>query len=343
MDINVPLTISAITCGAGTPILSIFNPVPLYGLYSETFINQIDVSISPDIGLFGVNVSGYIGVIQVASTSIQDTNISGVVVNIYINNPVYKIESNTLLTGQVLYSGIGNIITGIQCILSGTETVGVASEIIVNSSTVNVSGILSNCLIGQLIGDLSEKANIVGLQINCFNGNILAVLSPYQNIGGTFSDTNIGNINNVISTVIVLPTKKIVCSTNTINYSEGKYRYSRPVLDLENDDWKAKYGSSLYDMLNENIPQDSDYIYSQSIGKQCNIKMSDVANPNDYDGHTIRYKGIGVFEVTLWCGDTEIASWQESVSELEIIEHTLTKDQSELIHDYKLLTVSIKS
>lgn len=121
-------------------------------------------------------------------------------------------------------------------------------------------------------------------------------------------------------------------------------RYARPVEDLSDGAWLASAGSDLYVMLDESEYSDTDYIYTNTAGTSCTLRLSQLSNPAPIDTkHVLRYRGQGIFTVTLYCGATEVASWNEDLSSIMTIERDLTSGQKALITDYDNLRVVLET
>lgn len=121
-------------------------------------------------------------------------------------------------------------------------------------------------------------------------------------------------------------------------------RYARPVEDLSDGAWLASEGSDLYAMLDESEYSDTDYIYTNTAGTSCTLRLSQLSNPAPIDTkHVLRYRGQGIFTVTLYCGATEVASWNEDLSSIITIERDLTSGQKALITDYDNLRVVLET
>lgn len=141
----------------------------------------------------------------------------------------------------------------------------------------------------------------------------------------------------------VFPTAvSVVVSTRTPTIRVS--RYSRPVEDLSDGAWLASIGSDLYAMLDEPSYSDTDYIYTDTSGTSCTLRLSQVENPAPIDTtHVLRYRGQGLFTVSLYCGATEVASWTEDLSSLTTVERELSSGEKALITDYDNLRVVLET
>lgn len=87
----------------------------------------------------------------------------------------------------------------------------------------------------------------------------------------------------------------------------------RPVSDSSNSGWLPSNGSSLFDMINETVADDSNYIFAAGAGSDCVLPLNDTAYPGlSAQGVSYRIKtlaGVRGIVVTLKQGAVVIASW----------------------------------
>ena len=107
---------------------------------------------------------------------------------------------------------------------------------------------------------------------------------------------------------------------------------ARPNGDQSNAGWLASTGMALWPMLDEEIPNSSDYIYAQSLGAVCKMGMNATAFPGGIT-QTLRYRassgsGSSVV-VTLLDGATTIKSVTQALTP-EDSEYSVTLSPAEI-------------
>jgi hypothetical protein len=92
-----------------------------------------------------------------------------------------------------------------------------------------------------------------------------------------------------------------------------------PVSDITAANWVPSTGASLYAMIDEAAPDDSDYIYNLGIvGSECAVGLSAGNAPASNVGNVVTYRikgdGSSSLTVTLKETTTTIATWTHSPS-----------------------------
>lgn len=136
--------------------------------------------------------------------------------------------------------------------------------------------------------------------------------------------------------------------------------HARPISDVAIGGWKTYLGgtTNLYQMIDEQIPDDADYIKSSNIesGQDDTTKfgLASRTDPQTPDNHTVsaRLRKTPVSGslttncvVSLYQGVTLIAEWTESNvgTDWVTVEHTLTAGQANSITDYSALRLHFKA
>ena len=130
-------------------------------------------------------------------------------------------------------------------------------------------------------------------------------------------------------------------------------QFARPDSDVTKGNWDDPNGNDndiLYDDIDEETPNDSDYIESPDnpSSEMCEVGLSNVTDPESSSNHTIRVRyqapesGGGQpasidFTIKLMEGATERASWTEQPdppSTWNTASYTLTTGEADSISDY---------
>jgi hypothetical protein len=126
-------------------------------------------------------------------------------------------------------------------------------------------------------------------------------------------------------------------------------QFARPDVDITDGAWLASTGSSdLYTCIDEASYNDTDYIFTRSLGTTA-ISLSSLDDPSTSSDHIIRYraKGDGSTDliVRLKQGTTTIATWTETnvATSETTFSHTLTSGEADSITDYSNLTVEFEA
>lgn len=130
-------------------------------------------------------------------------------------------------------------------------------------------------------------------------------------------------------------------------------QYSRPASDAHDGAWKDQSGGgSLFEALNEDMPDDADYIISED--GPVVVALSGLSDPGSSSGHVLRYRykkdASPQMDLTVQLRQgyvseasqgTLIAEWIHTniSSTLTTSEQTLTAPQADAITDYSALSV----
>jgi len=104
----------------------------------------------------------------------------------------------------------------------------------------------------------------------------------------------------------------------------------RPSTDVGLGEWLPSTGTDLYSMLDEETPNDADYIYVRSLST-CEVALSETSHPGSAI-QVLRYRassssGNGL-TVTLRQGGTTIATWSHALTGTDTLySQTLTAPQ----------------
>ena len=122
--------------------------------------------------------------------------------------------------------------------------------------------------------------------------------------------------------------------------------YLRPISDVSVGGWTPSTGTSLYAVLDEVTPSDTDYIQASSA-TTCEVQLTAGATPSSRDNHTLKYRilaGNGSITVELKCGATTIKSWSHTLTaSIQNISNTLSNAEASSITDYSNLRVVFTS
>jgi hypothetical protein len=138
-------------------------------------------------------------------------------------------------------------------------------------------------------------------------------------------------------------------STATLS-APGVAQIARPSTDISANGWLPSTGSDLFDMINESAYDDNDYIYSPDnpTNQIAEVKFTSITDPGVNTGHILRFRlaAVGqdtVFDVSLMCGGTQIATWQKTVvaGATTSYEETLTVGEAGNITDYTDLRIRV--
>jgi hypothetical protein len=140
-------------------------------------------------------------------------------------------------------------------------------------------------------------------------------------------------------------------STATLS-APGVAQIARPSSDIATspNGWLPSTGSDLFDMINESAYDDNDYIYSPDnpTNQIAEVKFTSITDPGVNTGHILRFRlaAVGqdtVFDVSLMCGGTQIATWQKTVvaGATTSYEETLTVGEAGNITDYTDLRIRV--
>jgi hypothetical protein len=100
--------------------------------------------------------------------------------------------------------------------------------------------------------------------------------------------------------------------------------YLRPEEDTSPGSWLASNGGPLYEAINEAARDDSDFIYTESFGSRCIIRLTSLANFAVEDGYTFSYAvqanpGVRIW-VSLMSGASPIRTWEHYPAPVELTE-----------------------
>lgn len=129
-------------------------------------------------------------------------------------------------------------------------------------------------------------------------------------------------------------------------YLESAPRFARPISDLGSSGWAPSSGNSLYAMLDEKIPDATDFI-SADGSASCTVALGPVADPGTSSGQVVRYEAHapdgGSLTVTLKQGNTVIASRHHATLPATETMHelALSAEQCDSITDYRDLRVEL--
>ena len=115
--------------------------------------------------------------------------------------------------------------------------------------------------------------------------------------------------------------------------------------DISAGGWTPSAGGVLWDMLDEAVPSDSDYI-TTSTASTCEVAFGAGLDPLSSIGHTVRYraKGDGNLTVSLIEGTTTIASHVPAItSTYGTFQFTLTDAEANSITNYANLRLRFVS
>jgi|WetSurMetagenome_2_1015567.scaffolds.fasta_scaffold119957_1 hypothetical protein len=122
-------------------------------------------------------------------------------------------------------------------------------------------------------------------------------------------------------------------------------RYARPITTISNTGWSASTGSDLPAMINEETPNDTDYIYSNTYAAVYEGKLEPVEDPNTSSAQVIKYRTRSLYGNTLIAklkqGGTVIATRTHTNVPAEWTQYSmiLTEAEADSITDYTDLRV----
>lgn len=105
---------------------------------------------------------------------------------------------------------------------------------------------------------------------------------------------------------------------------------------------------NIHTMLNEVVPDSSNYAYSNSAGPAASIRLAPAVTPVEKSGHRLRYqiKGDGTAGMTfrLKQGSTIIATWSHVTEPIidTIYEYELSVAEASSITDYSILDIEFQ-
>jgi hypothetical protein len=123
-------------------------------------------------------------------------------------------------------------------------------------------------------------------------------------------------------------------------------RYARPIETISNSGWLASEGSDLPAMINEETPNDTTYIYSNTYAAVYEGKLQPVEDPNTSNAQVIKYKTRSLYGNTLIAklkqGGTVIATRTHTNVPTEWTQYSmiLTEAEADSITDYTDLRVN---
>lgn len=120
----------------------------------------------------------------------------------------------------------------------------------------------------------------------------------------------------------------------------------RPSSDVSGD-WLPNTGSTLWECIDEEIPDDGDFDYA-TANQSAQIKFGEGFDPTVSTGHIFRYRVSVVSGKTLYvrlmCGATEIAAWTHTGPEsVATHERTLSGAQADAITDYADMRIAVET
>lgn len=122
-------------------------------------------------------------------------------------------------------------------------------------------------------------------------------------------------------------------------------RYARPLADVSAGPWTPSTGTSLAAMIDEVVPDNSDYIVATSAGT-AEVTLNPVTDPHTSANQVVRYTAWstsgGTLTVQLKQGSTVIAAWVHSTlpTTATLFERALTGAQCDAISDYTALRIA---
>lgn len=125
-----------------------------------------------------------------------------------------------------------------------------------------------------------------------------------------------------------------------------------PGSDITVASWTSSLGGALYLAVDENPPDDTNYIFSPNnpTTQTCEIKFLAIPDPGTNTGHVVRYrlKATGLtttFTFTLVQGTTTIKTWTQSVTVggFAAYSQSLTSTEAGTITDYTDLRLRIQA
>lgn len=119
-------------------------------------------------------------------------------------------------------------------------------------------------------------------------------------------------------------------------------QFERPDTDLAAGAWTYSTGATLYGCVDEASFDDADYIQlNNSAGSTCQLRLSDVTDPNASIGHIVRVRakktGTGTISCTayLYQGASQKATFAVTLGTgYATTEYTLTAAEADAITDY---------
>ena len=120
-----------------------------------------------------------------------------------------------------------------------------------------------------------------------------------------------------------------------------------PTQDVTDGLWAPSIGTNLFEVIDETLVDDGDYIYN-ATGSTCEIKLGAVSAPLTDEDQQLTYRllpGLGRLSVALKCGAVTIANWGPHIltGATQEITQVLSTAQAAAITDYADLRVVFTS
>lgn len=120
-----------------------------------------------------------------------------------------------------------------------------------------------------------------------------------------------------------------------------------PAQDVTDGLWTPSIGTNLFEVIDETLVDDGDYIYN-STGSTCEIKLGAINAPLTDEDQQLTYRllpGLGRLSVALKCGAVTIANWGPHIltGATQEITQVLSTAQAATITDYADLRVVFTS
>lgn len=153
--------------------------------------------------------------------------------------------------------------------------------------------------------------------------------------------SNYGSYSYTGQSVSIYRDRSLVVSNGSYSYTgqnatiTAVARYGRPAVDITTGTWAPSSGSDLYEMLNESVANDADYISTSTLSDLFEVKLSPTTDPNSSTGHVISIRLSSNYgnsiNLTLKQGSSTLDSW--SVSSLTSTPTTYTRILSGAVID----------
>jgi hypothetical protein len=274
-------------------------------------------------------------------------------------------DVSNAITGQEVSLGQGSILSDISIGITGQQ-LSVEQGSVTNPDSSDVTKPITGQSLSVSQGTLTSSIGLAlnGQSIVISGGSVSSLVSSA--LTGQQASVHQGNIS---SNIFVGLTGQSVVVSNGNVFQAGddvtkaltgqqlsialgtiveKKTIARPSSDTIVGSWLPSVGTSLYATLDEVSPDDSDYIYTNSVST-CKIALNAVADPLTSFGQVVSYRvwspNSDGLTVRLMQGSTEIASWTHASlpTSPTTYQRELTPSQCDAITDYSALAIQLES
>lgn len=251
----------------------------------------------------------------------------------------YSGQISAALTGSQVTSSAGTLVQSHSKALTGEQVASQTGTIVYEAADIiePLTGTAVTSSVGTLALEVSPA--VTGESVASSAGTLSQVVDTP--LSGEAVASSAG-------TVIPAPEIPVVgvaatASAGTLTTDVLGSRYARPSSDIADGGWlPSTPAADLFDMINEDTFNDSDYIYSTDTSTAI-IGLNGVTDPVASDNHVVRYRvyspNSSSITVNLKQNTTLIATWTHtSLSATPTTyEETLSGAQADSITDYTAL------